>query len=97
MKCVCKFFEAVEMKPIHQFSHFLVLLANNKICTHSPCMFWYKPRLINGIVICQTHILDIDMNRNYHLSDSYIRHGHESKGGGSYIFLTPREGESEFF
>ena len=85
MKCVCTFFEAVEMKPIHQFSIFLVLLANNKISTHLPCMFWYKPRLINGIVICQTHILDIDMNRNYHLSDSYIRHGHESKGG-SYIF-----------
>ena len=53
-------------------------------------MFWYKPRLINGIVICQTHILDIDMNRNYHLSDSYISHGHESKGGG-HTFILPLE------
>ena len=29
-----QFFEAAEMKPIHQFGHFLELRANHRICTH---------------------------------------------------------------
>ena len=79
--------------PIYSF---LALCAIHKICTDSPCMFWYKPRLINGVVICQTHILDIDMNRNCHLLDSYIRHWHKLKGG-VINFFTPSRGGVENF
>ena len=36
MECVCKFFEAVEMKHIHQFSHIFGLCANGKINFFDP-------------------------------------------------------------